>query len=185
MNNIEVAIKEISIVDLEKYQSIEMHKSISEVRTYHRHHAYTIHKVKHHVIDLASEESIEDWKNNIDFSQSKIYIAESNNQWIGGCIVVTNSPKIHMLNQNMSHSVLWDIRVHDSFKHMHIGSSLFNKAVAFAKFKGCKKMIIETQNNNVPAILFYEKMGAYLHEVNKNYYEDYPDEDQLIFHYDL
>lgn len=185
MHTNEITIIEVNSSQLSEYQKIEMLKHVTEIRDYVSLSDYKVLSVDPHIIDLASEEDIDDWKNIIDFDQSKIYVATYNNTWVGGCVIITNSPKVHMFNQRMDHSVLWDIRVKDDFKHMHIGSKLFKKAIHFSKDKGCTKMIIETQNNNVNAILFYEKMGAYLHQVNKNHYEDTPDEDQLIFHYDI
>lgn len=185
MNTNEITIMEIKPDQLSKYQTIEMHKHVTQIREYHSLNDYHVHLVQHHIIDLADEEDIDDWKEIIDFKHSKIFVATHHNKWVGGCVIITNSPKVHMFNQRMDYSVLWDIRVKDDYKHLHIGTKLFKKAIAFSKEKGCNKMIIETQNNNVNAILFYEKMGAYLHQINKNHYKDTPEEDQLIFHYDI
>ena len=95
---------------------------------------------------------------------------------------------LYMLNGRTDACVLWDIRVADGYKHRGIGQRLFDMAVAAARETGYRQMIIECQNNNVPACRFYRKQGAVLGKVDRYAYYDDPmlrNETQLIWYLDL
>ena len=93
-----------------------------------------------------------------------------------------------MLGESTGACVLWDIRVADAYKHMGIGQGLFDLGKAAAKADGYKTMIIECQNNNVPACNFYKKQGALLSKVDMNAYEselEIADEVQFVWRLEL
>lgn len=93
-----------------------------------------------------------------------------------------------MLSGRTDACVLWDIRVADGYKHQGIGQRLFDMAVDHAREAGYRQMIIECQNNNVPACRFYRKQGAVLGKVDAYAYYDDPtirDEVQLIWYLNL
>ena len=61
-------------------------------------------------------------------------------------------------------------------------------ALAAARETGYRQMIIECQNNNVPACRFYRKQGAVRGKVDRYAYYDDPmlrNETQLIWYLDL
>ena len=83
---------------------------------------------------------------------------------------------------------MWDIRVDDKYKHQGIGQRLFDQAKGVAQKKGYKKIIIESQNNNVTACRFYRKQGAILTKFDTNAYCTEPgleNEVQLIWTLEL
>ncbi len=83
---------------------------------------------------------------------------------------------------------MWDIRVDDKYKHQGIGQKLFDEAKNVALEKGYKKMIIESQNNNVTACRFYRKQGAILAKIDTKAYCSEPgleNEVQLIWMLEL
>lgn len=88
----------------------------------------------------------------------------------------------------MDMSVLWDLRVDDTFKNQGVGQALFDEAVLWSKEQGFSQMKIECQNNNVPACRFYHKQGAVLGRIDRYAYvenEDEKNEVQLIWYLDL
>jgi len=81
-----------------------------------------------------------------------------------------------------------DIRVADAYKHKGIGQRLLDMGVANARKDGYQQMIIECQNNNVPACKFYHKQGAMLSKIDMYAYYSEPeirDEIQLIWYLDI
>lgn len=93
-----------------------------------------------------------------------------------------------MLSGRTDACVLWDLRVADAYKRRGVRQRLFNLARAAAKAQGWQQMIIECQNNNVPACRFYHKQGAVLGKVDAYAYYAAPeirDEVQLVWYLEL
>ncbi len=86
-----------------------------------------------------------------------------------------------MLEGHIDLAVLWDIRVNPAVRGGGVGRALFNAAMSWAARRGCHRLKIETQNNNVAACRFYQRMGCHLHAVHRNIYPEFPDEIQLIW----
>lgn len=174
-------IKRIGLNQLHRYNQIPMKKEFDHILMYHSLQEADILPTKPTIIDLSQEEDINDWLRLFDHDHCGVFVAEAEGRWLGGCVVVTHSPKVHMLRGDDSNAVLWDIRVDPVAQHRGIGTLLFETAMTFGREEGCQRMLIETQNNNPRAIRFYETHGATLLEINKNHYPDQPTEDQLIF----
>jgi ribosomal protein S18 acetylase RimI-like enzyme len=158
-----------------------MLKKFNFIRVYDANGTFKIKRVTETVLDFAKEESMELWASIMNHDSCGIFVIKENGVWVGGAVVVTNSPKVNMLKGDMDNAVLWDIRVDSNHQNKGYGKMLFEKACNFAMAMGCKRMLIETQNNNPKAIEFYERQGATLFEINFKHYPDCPDEDQLIF----
>ena len=82
-------------------------------------------------------------------------------------------------------AVLRDIRVKPESKRTGVGTVLFEQVVDWARESGMQMLKIETQNNNVAACRFYQKMGARLGGLQRHAYGDYPDEVMLLWYVDL
>lgn len=72
-------------------------------------------------------------------------------------------------------AVLWDIRVHPDHKRSGVGRALFQHAARWAKAQGCGQLGLETDGSNIPACMFYEKMGCELGAVLKYGYSGVPE----------
>ena len=173
-------IKKISFKQLEKYNQIEMKKTFECYRIYDDNNEYTEEKVELTTFDWTNTEKMSLWREILNEDTTGVYIIEEDNIWVAGCVVVTHSPKVNMLEGDMKNAVLWDIRVDSRHQSKGYGSLLFKKAVEYAKEMNTTQMLIETQNNNPKAIEFYSKQGAKIHKINRNHYKDLPKEDQLI-----
>ena len=55
-----------------------------------------------------------------------------------------------------------NLLVEKSFRRMGVGRKLFETAVSYAKEKGARMLVLETQTCNAPAIAFYLAMGLRL-----------------------
>ncbi len=102
--------------------------------------------------------------------------------------IVGKTKGLNMLSGRNDACVLQDIRVSDDYKHNGIGQRLLDMGIAGAKADGYHQMIIECQNNNVPACNFYRKQGALLSKVDMYAYyleSDIKDEIQMVWYLDL
>lgn len=99
---------------------------------------------------------------------------------IAGALVVWNSPAINMLEGRGDLVVLWDLRVSPDYRSQGLGRQLIEEIEVWGKRKNCTELKVETQNINVPACKFYERMGFKVRKVNDNAYERL-DEIQLLY----
>jgi len=56
------------------------------------------------------------------------------------------------------------------YRRQGIGQQLWQKAVSFARQNEARAIMVETQNTNVPACRFYEKVGCQLVGFNEAFY---------------
>ncbi len=73
-----------------------------------------------------------------------------------------------------------DIRVENEFRGKGIGKALMLKAIEWAKMNSCIGVEVETQDVNVRACLFYEKLGFVLGGFNSFRYKSFENEKNEI-----
>ncbi len=100
------------------------------------------------------------------------FLAKAGPETAGAAMVAYDTTGVFMLETRLDLAVLWDIRVCPEYKGA--GILLFRHAVAWAKSRGCTQLKIETQNVNVPACRFYQRMGACLGEIHRYGYAGCP-----------
>ena len=96
-------------------------------------------------------------------------------------MIAGQTPGLHMLGGRDDVAVLWDIRVSPRERGAGIGSALFRAAGDWARARGCRWLKIETQNVNVSACRFYQKMGCTLGAIDRFAYPGQPAEVQLLW----
>lgn len=141
-----------------------------------------------YIKDLSQYERATEYESLIDISSWHFFMAFDGERPVGALTLAGTTPGMHMLSGRRDACVLWDIRVADGYKHQGIGQRLFDLAADAARRDGYRQMIIECQNNNVPACRFYRKQGAVLGKVDAyTYYSDpaIRDEVQLIWYLTL
>jgi GNAT superfamily N-acetyltransferase len=114
-------------------------------------------------------------------SNWRLFIAQSDDQVLGGALVVFDAPELELLERRKDLALLWDLRVRLDARRHGIGSALLRAAESWAQARGCKQLCIETQNINVPACKFYQRHGYVLTNVNAGAYPQLPHEIQLIW----
>ena len=125
------------------------------------------------------------WAMRFDMSNWGLFGARVEGRLVGGAVVAFNSPDLKMLEGRGDLAVLWDIRVSPEARGLGAGSALFRAAEEWARARGCKQLMVETQNINVPACMFYARQGCVLVAVNRFAYPDLPGESQLLWCRDL
>lgn len=141
-----------------------------------------------HTKDLSRYERACEYEQQFDIATWRFFMAFDGETPVGALTLAGTTEGMHMLHGRTDACVLWDIRVADGYKHQGIGQRLFDMASACAREAGYRHMIIECQNNNVPACRFYRKQGAVLGKVDAYAYWDDPairSEVQLIWYLDL
>jgi len=121
------------------------------------------------------------WPGRFDVSNWGLIGARRDGARVGGAVIVSKTPGLHMLGGRDDVAVLWDIRVSPRERGGGIGSALFRAAGDWARARGSRWLKIETQNVNVPACRFYHKMGCTLGAIDRYAYPGQPAEVQLLW----
>lgn len=122
-----------------------------------------------------------EWIRRFDVSKWTMLTAHDSGKRVGGAVIASDTPELHMLDGRQDLGVLWDIRVAPKARGKGVGERLFQAVEATVRNRGCAALKIETQNINVSACRFYQQMGCTLGAVNRHAYPDLPDEIQLIW----
>lgn len=68
-----------------------------------------------------------------------------------------------------------DIAVDEKYRRQGVGRNLIQSAIAWAKAKGFPGIMLETQDNNIPACKLYETCGFVLGGFDSHAYRNFPD----------
>lgn len=133
------------------------------------------------VKDYDDRETPTDWVKRFDASNWVLLTAYDSEERVGGAVIALDTPELHMLDGRQDLAVLWDLRVAPEARGSGVGESLFRAVETSSRSRGCHDLKVETQNINVPACRFYQRMGCTLGAVNRFAYPDLPDEVQLLW----
>jgi GNAT superfamily N-acetyltransferase len=121
------------------------------------------------------------WPGRFDVSNWGLIGARRDGARVGGAVIATRTPGLYMLGGRDDVAVLWDIRVSPRDRGGGIGSALFRAAGDWAAARGCRWLKIETQDVNVAACRFYQKMGCTLGAIDRFAYPGQPAEVRLLW----
>jgi GNAT superfamily N-acetyltransferase len=121
------------------------------------------------------------WAGRFDLSTWGLVSAWRDGARIGGAVIAFGSPDVGMLAGRDDVAVLWDIRVAPGQRGAGAGSALFRAAEDWAAARGALWLKIETQNVNIAACRFYQKMGCSLGAIDRFAYPGLPGEVQLLW----
>lgn len=65
---------------------------------------------------------------------------------------------------------IWNIMLDVSARRQGVGRALFGRAIGWARARGYRALVLETQTNNVPACKFYARLGCRLDGLRETYY---------------
>jgi GNAT superfamily N-acetyltransferase len=121
------------------------------------------------------------WAQRFDVSNWGMIGAFRDGARIGGAVIAFRTADLYMLRGRDDVAVLWDIRVAPEQRGSGAGSALFRAAERWASDRGCGWLKIETQNVNIAACRFYQKMGCTLGGIERFAYPELPAEVQLLW----
>ena len=113
-----------------------------------------------------------DWPKLFDVSNWGFFLALDGTLPVGALAVAFDTAGVCMLESRHDLSVLWDLRTHPGYRG--VGIPLFRHASEWSGKRGCRQMKVETQNVNVPACRFYQRMGCQLGEIRRFGYANVP-----------
>lgn len=122
-----------------------------------------------------------DWPRRFDLSTWGILAAMAGRQRVGGAVIAFDSTDVHLLEGRRDLALLWDLRVAPEARRSGVGEKLVNAVERWARARRCRALDVETQNTNVPACRFYERLGFTLRDARAGVYPGLPDEIQLLW----
>lgn len=120
-----------------------------------------------------------------DITEWPILSAWISGERVGGALLAWRTPGIDLLEGRDDLVVVWDLRITEGWRGFGIGRMLWERAESWGREHGGSTIKVETQNTNVGACRFYERMGCDLRRVDRHAYEDAPGESQLLWYKDL
>lgn len=121
------------------------------------------------------------WARRWDLSHWGILGAFDGELRVGGAAIAWRTPALDLLQGDDRQAVLWDLRVHPDHRGQGVGPRLFEHAVNWAQQRGCRRLLVETQNINVAACRFYQRQGCTLLGAVPFAYPELPEEVQLLW----
>jgi GNAT superfamily N-acetyltransferase len=176
--NMKIIIEEISPDGLSEYAAVPisfMVKSVLRVELIEGGlGGMLLHEVpvEPYIKNYDVEETPKDWPKKFDVAHWGFFLAKIGERTVGAAAVAFDTTGVFVLEARRDLSVLWDIRVRPEARGA--GIPLFRYAAEWSRKRGCTQMKIETQNVNVPACRFYQKMGASLGEIHRFGYAAMP-----------
>ena len=125
------------------------------------------------------------WPARFDVSTWIAITARRGAERVAGLVLAHGNPGLEMLEGRDDLAVIWDLRVAADVRGEGIGGLLVAAAGEWARGRGCTLLKVETQNVNVPACRFYERMGFELRAILRNAYPSLPDELQLLWYKEI
>lgn len=123
------------------------------------------------------------WSKRFDISGWGILSAfDGENRRVGGAAIAWNTPEVEMLGGLRDLGCLWDLRVRPDYRQRGVGHQLFARAVEWLRERNARRLLVETQNINVPACRFYARQGCALGAVNRYAYDENLNEIQLLWY---
>lgn len=116
-----------------------------------------------------------------DLSRWGLLAARIDGRRVGGAILAFDTEGVKHAAGRHDRAVLWDLRVAPDRRGHGVGRALFRAAEAWALARGCRQLMVETQNINVVACRFYAACGCELGAVHRFAYRELPDEIQMLW----
>jgi ribosomal protein S18 acetylase RimI-like enzyme len=88
--------------------------------------------------------------------------------------------ELHLWNNTLQ---VHDFHIAEPYRGQGLGRLLMDRVEEAARAASVRVILCETQNKNVPAILFYQRMGFVLEGLDLSHYRntDYPDGEVAVF----
>jgi len=102
------------------------------------------------------------------------YVAEDREEVVGYAVGALKGESFHLLN----------FAVDPARRREGIGSQMMDFLINVARAHGCNKIYLEVREHNLPAQLFYRKLGFRATQILKKYYKD-TDEDGYLMELEL
>ncbi|WP_294372223.1 ribosomal protein S18-alanine N-acetyltransferase [uncultured Clostridium sp.] len=122
-------------------------------------------------LSLPSPWSRESYKNELNNSNARYFIAKINNKVVGfiGTWIIFDE------------SDITNIAVHPDYRKLGIASKLINSMIDYCNKKNCTSYTLEVRAGNDAAISLYKKHGFKIEGIRKAYYQDNKEDALLMW----
>jgi GNAT superfamily N-acetyltransferase len=122
-----------------------------------------------------------EWPARFDLRGWGVFVARHFGVIVGGVAV---APAVDVLPDVATHgaaAALWDLRVHPNHRGRQVGTALFHAATRWARTQEYRTLLVETQDVNVAACCYYQKLGCRLLRAEPDAYPEAPGEARLVW----
>jgi ribosomal protein S18 acetylase RimI-like enzyme len=136
---------------------------------------YTVVEVPQYTKQYGTDEV--DYSDYISHPNKAIFLAYEDNELAG---------QIRVIKYWNGYAYIDDLAVDIKHRRQGVGRALIARAIEWAKAKGLPGMMLETQNNNVPACRLYESCGFELRGLDTHLYKGlHPATDEIALYWYL
>jgi ribosomal protein S18 acetylase RimI-like enzyme len=135
--------------------------------------------------DIVPGEGPDSWESSFDLDRWGFMVARAGDEAVGAAAMVYDTPGLALLEGRRDLAAIWDIRVAPAWRRRGVGTDLFAATERWARARDCTALKVETQNINVAACRFYEKLGCELRAANRDAYPRLKSEVQLLWYKEL
>lgn len=115
---------------------------------------------------LATKYTADELRTIIANDQTPVFVcADENGKVLGHGFCVFQRPENTNLLQDILTLYIDDICVDEKARGLHVGSSIYNHIIEFAKQNGCYNVTLNVWSCNPGAMKFYEKLGLIPYKV--------------------
>jgi GNAT superfamily N-acetyltransferase len=121
------------------------------------------------------------WALRFELDRWRFFGAYAGDRRVGGAAVAMRDGTIALLEGRDDLALLVDLRVDPPMRQRGVGRALLKAVVEWSAVQGARRLLVETQDVNLPACRFYSKNGFILDAANRGAYSDLPEETQLLW----
>ncbi len=115
---------------------------------------------------LATKYTADELRDIIANDQTPVFVCvDENGKVLGHGFCVFQRPENTNLLQDILTLYIDDICVDEKARGLHVGSSIYNHIIEFAKQSGCYNVTLNVWSCNPGAVKFYEKLGLVPYKV--------------------
>jgi GNAT superfamily N-acetyltransferase len=125
------------------------------------------------------------WPGQLDLSRGGLILARDRGRCVGGAVILRDVPDFDLFEGREDPALLHDLRVDPAHRRGGIGRALLAAAADWAGSRGCRTLVIETQDVNAAACRLYAGSGAALTRIDPRAYPALPGETRLVWELQL
>ncbi|MEJ2757306.1 MAG: GNAT family N-acetyltransferase [Anaerolineales bacterium] len=175
-------IKPLTHLDLEVFQKLASGYTSQEKYMVGKSETFRLSAITLELQNLNAP-YIKQWEHDPDLMEFYQSVLEQNLSL--GCYMGTKLVGIAIAEKRDWNQSLWvwEFHVDPGYRYQGLGSQMIAQLTSLAQKAGCRVIVCETQNTNVPAIRFYRKNGFEIGGVDLSYYtnQDITDFEVAIF----
>lgn len=125
------------------------------------------------------------WADRSDFGEWGLFVARRSGFAVAGIAIAPWASGLGPATAPRTSATVFDLRVAPNVRGRGVGTALFHAAEQWAVGRGHDSVMVESQDVNVAACRFYQKMDCRLATFDQQDYPEVPGEKRLVWHRSL